>query len=479
MIDTFVKFLRGFTLACTMGAALPGCGSSPSHPTPEPTATPSPSLPTDNNPVGLDMVARPAAGGRLQTITGKPLDIYMAVQCCGGASAVLPPGFNTRWPLASEQWIDYVHSRGANAIHFRMGPFYGTVDAESEWADIGGPINPDGTWNEPFWNKVFSLAWHAQRLGMYIEVVVIDTWYCKHAASSWGDQQMPWPQADIDACGVTYTETHDRFVRKVVSTLYPFGNVLWSTDNEGNLIRGWRREWFTSVAAAIRDEESRRGGLIRMRGTNNTDLACDPAFDYVVTHERAPLTQPLCGKWTLNNERNPSLGPSQEASYFAQARTQGLSWALWLAELQGQDVKDLFDKFEAVLGGKAAECFPPPSEDPKWVGGPFAYCPADVLSDINRAEDFVGDRRGGFPQCFSGESKEDCALRQFAYNFKTIDMVSSKMREYGYCAGRSRDAMFAKTPAGEKWYEAHIVAATDGGYVPNPCKGNTWIYKEN
>jgi hypothetical protein len=303
----------------------------------------------------------------------------------------------------------------------------------------------------------------------HVEVVNIDTWYCKHAASNWGDQRMPWPQADIDSCGIRMTPVQERFIRKGVQALGCLGNVIWLTDNEGGAIRGTQRAWYESVAAIIRDEEQKSGcGFVHMIGTNNPDVANGP-FDYVATHQRAALLSPIAGRWTLNNERNPAFTPEQEASYFGQARERGLGWAFWRAGMDDADFERTLRLYQGIIGGGQTECLPSDSEDPKWQPGPVRGC--QTLGALNAAKAEVGDRKALFP-------KDGTPEQQFAAMFQTLDLLAAAMRRQGLCAGRSRDGIFAKpaNPADHIWEELHAVAATDGGYTGNPCKGSTWIY---
>lgn len=449
-------------------------GSKKPSPTPSPTPTPTPTpagLPPKGQPVALDLLLRPGAGAKLLR-NGQPFPWFQAIQCCGGADGtVLPLGTNTRWPLASEEWMNFSASKGANAFHFRLGPFYGDAENESEWSDLGGPLKADGSWNEPFWAKVRELTWHAAKLRANVEVVVIDTWYAKHAASSWGDQKMPWPQADIDAVGKVVTPVQEAFIRKAVSELGGFGNVIWATDNEGDQLQGWKPEWFARVQAIIRDEEQKSGGgVVHMVGTNNPDVGDGP-FDFVATHERKALSAPIAGKWTVNNERNPSLGPDQEAAYFAQAREAGLGWSLWLADAQGEKVVRMFDLFEQVAKGGSSGgsgCFPPAEDDPAWVGLPVEPCPTFILDSLARAKQKVGPKGEGWP-------KDPEAA--FQAMFGVLEELAACMRAEGLCAGRSRDQIFARADNGSrKWFELHPVAVATGGYTGTPFKGSVWQY---
>jgi len=472
MIELARRLIMGGTLACMAGATLPGCTSHHKPPvvvpTPPPPVVDPNAVPPKGQPVALNLLLRPAPGGRFQ-MDGKPFNWFQAIQCCGGAGAVLGDTVNTRWPLASEEWMDYSAKMGANAFHFRLGPFYGNDAYESEWSDIGGPmLTPGGPWNGKFWDKARALAWHAAKLNAIVEVVVIDTWYCKHAASSWGDQQMPWPQSDIDACGVSMTPVQEAFIRKAVDEFGGFGNVIWSVDNEGNLVRGWKREWFEAVHAIIRDEEKKAGNVVHMIGTNNPDIADGP-WDYVATHARAPLTEPIAGKPTINNERNPSLGPEQEAAYFAQAREQGLGWTLWLADLTGDKVKRIFELFRDVAKGASAGCFPAPEDDPRWAGVPTRALPDPIGAALEQAKREVGDPTPAWRTCVAGGETPIACM------FPTLEALSASMRNQGLCAGRSRDAIFAKQDdASPYWFELHAVAATNGGYSGTAYKGSTW-----
>ena len=260
--------------------------------------------------------------------------------------------------------MDYTHARGANMFHFRMGPFYGDADHESAWTAIGGPYAGDAgsDWNPAFWDRYRELLAHARKIGANVEVVVIDTWYCKHA--QWGDQQMPWPVEDIDACGRRPSPEQERYIRKVVSEAKDATHVIWITDNEGGEIQATRREWYEWVASIIRDESQKSGGADRLIGTNNTDFCSSPSFDYCATHDRAPLTASIAGKHTENNERNPALSsPEQEHAAFCGARAKGLHWWLWRDDMTDDD----FERALTLFGRGCDGVTPPPPPPPSTV----------------------------------------------------------------------------------------------------------------
>jgi len=327
-------------------AALLGCSSNP-PPTPPPPPPPPP-IPS--------LLLRQPNPPHL-TRDDQPFTPFGAIQCCAACEGC-GASCNTLWPLASECWMDYTHARGANMYHFRMGPFYGDHDHEGEWALIGGPYagGPGSDWNPAFWDRYRELLAHARKIGANVEVVVIDTWVCKHA--QWGGLTMPWPTEDVEACGRRPSPGQERYIRKVVSEAKDAPHVVWITDNEGGEIQGTRREWYEWVASIVRDEEQKSGGATRLIGTNNTDFCVSAAFDYCATHDRSPLTAPLAGKHTENNERNPSLAtPEQEHAAFCGAQAKGLHWWLWRDDMSNDD-------FERMLTLFGQGCTPSPTTFP-------------------------------------------------------------------------------------------------------------------
>ncbi len=394
---------------------------------------------------------------------------FMAIPCCMQFTINGQP-VNSRWPLASEEFMDYTGKFGANFFHFRFGPFYADADHESEWSDIGGPYLP-GTldWNPKFWQKTRELQYHALKNGWYVELNPIDTWYCKHAASSWGDQQMPWPQSDIDACGIAPSPEQDRYIRKVVHDHGCFGNGVFTTDNEGGQIPGSKASWYTWVHDVIRDEEQKSGcGFVHMIGTNS-DMAYDGPFDYLSTHSRSPLASPLRpGSWSLNNEHNPAFSPEEEAGRFEQSRKAGQAWGLWRAEMSDAQFDKTLTLFQAIVNGGQAGCFAPDSEDPGWKAGPsIVERPSQTIKWLNAAKVVVGD-----PKNLPGETVWDRGLL-------ALDLLAQELRKQGYCAsGPWADSVVIQaTPGDGMWEEMHAIAFTDGGYAGNPYK-NVWIYQK-
>jgi hypothetical protein len=352
----------------------------------------------------------------------------------------------------------------ANMFHFRMGPFYADADHESEWADVGGPYagGAGSDWNPAFWDKVKALVEHAGSKGANVEVNVIDTWYCKHAASNWGDQQMPWPQPDIDACGKQGTPEQEKYIRKVVSTLNDYGNVIWITDNEGGEINGTKRAWYEWVAQVIRDEEQKgEFKIVRLIGTNNTDFADGP-FDYVATHDRSALTQPIAGKHTENNERNPQFSAEQEFANYCKAQEANLHYWFWRAELSDEDTAWVLEKMRGGCGNVPVGCFPPGEDDPLWVEPPDAgVVGTNMRPALEEAKADIPERCG----------------TDHAGSLRTLELLGAELRRRGYCSDKVTDSVFIQTPEG-KWQEFHAVSFATGCWAQDPAQlpKNTWTY---
>lgn len=438
--------------------ALGSCASNPPVPTPTPTPPPPPTAKYTS------LLLR-TEGVRLirpnQTTSFSP---FGAVQCCEGTE-VNGAEINTLWPLASESWMDYTK---ANMFHFRMGPFFGDADHESEWAEIGGPyIGWGPEWNPAFWAKVVKLVDYAGQRGANVEVNVIDTWYCKHA--QWGDQQMPWPEADIQACGHTSSPEQERYIRKVVSTLNDFANVIWITDNEGGEISHTQQAWYEWVASVIRDEEQKgEFKIVRLIGTNNTAFANGP-FDYVATHARAALVEPIAGKHTENNERNPQFSKEQEFANYCKAKEAGLNYWFWRAGMSQEDADWLLEKMRQGCGGEPIGCFPPADDDPAWQDPPVGGAVGDNMRPaLEAAKAAVGERCGA--TAGNPPTVHEGALA-------TLDLLGAELRRMGYCAGRATDSVFIQNPQG-KWQEFHAVAFSTGCYANDPAllPKNTWTY---
>lgn len=433
-------------------------------PTPPPT---DPNVkPEKGTPIAPEILLRPVAGARVES-NGLPFLANMAVGCCmtftvGGVEK------NGRWPMASKDFMDYTHEvGGTNMWHFRLGPFIASPEVEVEWVDVGGPYKQNSLeWNPKFWEETTDLAWHAHKLGGFVEAATIDTWGCKYSQA--GNAYMPWPKAEIDACGRKPSPEAERYIRKVVEELGCYGNVIWSTDVEGGNIQGVQADWFLWVARVIRDEEQKTGcGFVHMIGTNSRLPEVEGQVDYVQTHERTTLSSPIAGRWSVNNERNPEFPPDVEIANAKVARDLGLAYAAWRAGMDEATYEKVLRGFKEVHAGAgpsppAGGCYAPGPDDPRWVTNPPPLTPAQramqLGAQVSAAKDAVGDRCGKNIQ-------------------ESLALVAGKLREQGLCAsGPWVDAVVAKAPDG-KWEEHHVVAYGTGCFTntPNGYKG-AWTY---
>lgn len=449
------------------------CGShNPPNPIPTPTPVPTP-------PPNL-LIRQPNPPRLVRD--GQPFTPFGAVQCCmeynprikdkkGKIKPRKPMPFNpnvlgvrsvcnTLWPLASECWMNYTHSKGANLYHFRMGPFYADENHEIEWMEFGGPYlaGPGSDFNPRFFEKYRSLLGHARNLNSNVEVVAVDTWGCKHA--QWGDWEIPWSREAIESCGRRPNSEVERFIRKIVYESREFQNVIWITDNEGGQITGDTCAWFEWVRSIIRDEELKSGGAVRLVGINNTNCASGP-FDYVATHERSALLRPIAGKHTENNERNPHFTPEQEYSNFCRAQELGLHYWFWRAGMSDADFERTLELFSKGCGGPT-ECFAPESNDQFWDPNPTPGGTKELLWPINSAKLAVG---------------ESCPTDHQG-TLDSIGVFAAEMRKRGYCcSGPWGDALVCRQPDG-RWTEWHLKEFARGCFANNPAvlPKFTWSY---
>lgn len=321
-------------------------------------------LPPKGELVGEEMILR-TDYDTLLTVTGTQVKLNQQIQCCQSLYSYSPAvprpmplrvrgvEINTLWPCQSEEAQDYFREKGrSNAYACRGGPFRTDESAEVDWNSIGGPylLGPNGEWtpewNPAHWQKKREIAWHALQNGMWHFEVVIDTWGCKYDQNL-GDARhyMLWPVDAIEACGRTWHPEHARYIAKQVEELVCFGNIAWELDNEGQGVHGWKAEWFQKVLTTIKEEEIKYPCRQRITGTSVPNVGAD----YRITHDRAPLTQPINGQWTLNNERNPAYPPSVDTQYFIGAGPLG--WSLWRDGWTDAELEDALARRKAVVDG--------------------------------------------------------------------------------------------------------------------------------
>ncbi len=468
-------------LAASILSLAASCPPNPNpKPTPTPTPTPNP-IPEAGVGVKPEMLLR--VNGT--NVLGEP--VFMAIQCCTatplGAKDSRPPyrkpkpltlnglEINSRWPLISKPVMDFFHSYHANMFAFRINAWKGEL--ETEWSDIGGPFNPDLTPNPRFWQEARDLTNYAASINSRVEVT-FDTWYCKWA--QWGEPYLYLSPEDIASCGIKASPQIEAIWRYTIKQLGCFGNTIFSVDNEGGEIQGSKRDWYLWMHYLVHDEQEKSPCLmpdgskipfVHMVGTN-TEFAYDGPFDYVTTHSRGPLTNPLAGKFTINNERNPAFTPDEEAGYFEQARKINQSWAFWADDMSEVDYKRTLELFRGIVEGSSAGCVAPPPDDPKWVGVVDDSRIPQTLSWLNAAKAIVGD-----PTKLPGATVWDRGLL-------ALELVAKELRKQGHCAGGPwADANVIQAPDG-RWEEMHTIAFTDGNWSGDPFRNkNQWSYPVN
>lgn len=351
--------MKKFSIALGILSMAASCPPKPPIPTPTPTPTPCITCtPEKGVPVSPESLLRPAPNAKVKNNDGSAFDAFMAVPCCRQFK-IDGVEKNSLWPMASEVFMDYTGDNyGTNFFHFRMGPFYADDETESEWKEFGGPykLGTSLEWNPVFWQKVRDLVWYAHlKFKAKVEVVVIDTWGCKYSQN--GNRYNPWPEDAINQCGTVMHPEHERYIRKVVSELTCFGNVIWLLDNEGNGVHHPKAQWFLQEQAIIRDEEKKSEcNFTHMIGTNTDFPEVRNSVDYVAIHNGAALTQPVAGRWTINNEHNPAFSPEVEAQNFKTARNIGLSYGLWRAEMDDDEFVKTLELFRNVRTAPEPTC---------------------------------------------------------------------------------------------------------------------------
>lgn len=276
------------------------------------------------------------------------------------------------WPIIDNAGMDYALSYGANAFMFRLGPFMNDPNPPMNLFP-GGPYignDPAQGFDEAWWSAVEAQVLRAAQYGANVQIDLIDGWACKHAA--WGDFQMPWPPADIEACTNAMTPTQEAFIRKAVSQFGCYGNVFWEDGNEVGVSGRYRPQWSEALAAIVRDEEQKNGcGLRHMLGTNSgfEEVECSTSFDYSVTHSETGIGGPQCGKPRMNNEHNPDplFTPDQEKDLYCSAQASGQTWWFW----RGGQTQENMDKIlglwrDGCSGYNPGEC-PFTTPDTTWI----------------------------------------------------------------------------------------------------------------
>ena len=344
----------------------------------------------------IDMLLRSDGPSAFQTIEGERVTFKGAISCCmpnedwGGEGAV------SGWPVNfAPDWQDYAGARyNTNFFHGRLGPFLkGGTAFDAPWDDVGGPyLTVSGekvdlnSWNPGYWNLIKTWIEYAGERGRYVEIDIIDGWYCKHA--NWGDAKMPW-MAEYNIQGENHVATcssaeivehtlFDTWVRKVVTEFGPYGNVIWQDGNEIGITGQYQPRWSLSMRDRVRYWEKEVGyGVVHLFGTNSNHPEVMSQVDYIEGHRKSAWTEPQFGRISMVNEYNlnPPKTPQEMQSDRCNAQKSGTFWWYWR---HGQSIDDM--NLTLSLFDGSCPAMPEPqcttAEDCNcWVGTGWKSCP--------------------------------------------------------------------------------------------------------
>jgi hypothetical protein len=237
-----------------------------------------------------------------------------AVICCEDAKG-------NGWPLVSVKALRRLAREGVNWTHIRLGPYPPASEGPEYAAYAGDPRSEEPPWNPAFWERVRGLLAEAARLGIYVEVDVMDAWAFEHGRSAFGED-----------CGVMARAPrphHLRWIRKVARETGAFPNVMYQVGNE-TFDCGASRAWEVGVRDALRAALPSGARLV---GTNSHDPAIEAEFDYAARHvDEAPAP---AGRPVIVNETRP-LTPRAFQEQLAVAQRLGSTFVLWRGTMNGR-----------------------------------------------------------------------------------------------------------------------------------------------
>jgi hypothetical protein len=381
---------------------------------------------------------------------------------------------NSRWPSMGIEVQDYVHGFGANRNQFRLSPYLGDADHETEWTDIGGPYLPGTqTFNQAWWDENRKLAYHWGTLGGSTEVNY-DSWWLKFCQNN-GVQNCAWSEADVRAFGNTVTPTHLAFLDKMVEEFGCQGHVTWGVGNEEALLRGSKSEFYARLAEEFRLAEQRHpckssSGpvvVVHMISNNAPEWAGRGAYDIATTHERAPLTGPIFGTRPSElNEFNPGWEPAEWFANYCRSQAAGVSTWLWRNGSSDQELEEMLSLMARGCGSVPEMCFVPAADDPKW--GANIACAGRMKPELDEAKAIVGQRCG---------VPTEQMYQTNALLAGEIRKMSDRATGKPICAsGPWSDATAIYDSVANQTEEWHAVAYTTGCYSGQSSPKFCWLY---
>ena len=428
--------------AAPLIGSLLGCPKPPT-PTPSPTPTPTPVVDTrPAEPVYLDYLLR-QEGGKF-TMGGKPYDLVGAIPCWptdGTGEQLYVDGklIPYWWSLVSPEWIDHVKTKGANAVHVRLGP---TIDDDAccGMEEVGGPYTYDNfQWNEGYWARLHKVLHHAGRAGFTVEVDVLDGWVVKHAA--WGDVTMPWPSDDVaKAYVLPMNPSVKKWFDKVIFETCNYANVVYEIGNENDLAPNWTSEYEREAHRVIRALEQSAGcaNVVHMIGSNTSDWG--GPYDYFASHDPSATLKPVGGRPLEVNEYNPHLSPQSFHTRLCEARATGQSFWYWRSDGSDAIQDESLNLIKVPCGGTPA-CYLVP-------GDRLTGMTSTTTVELNAAKAAVGDVCGKPPD-------------------ESLQRLAVQLNAQGSCAVKDEDRVFIKRTDGNI-DEQRAVAYTDGCWTNKP-----------
>lgn len=318
--------------------SLGSCGKLPNNPTEVPSPSPAPS-PQASLPQSFISQPLRVEGNQFFSSKG-PVRLLGSIICC--SDGVKERG----WPLITPEAVREMAAWGANFTHIRLGPHKEEVEGPEFVA-----YQADGSWNEAFWERARAGVAEAQRLGVYVESDMLDSWSLKHHLNFWpvGCEVLEGPP----------TPYQEAFVRKAVRELGPFPNVLWQISNESGVMpcgRFLSYEWEAGIAEIIMDEEKRLGLPAHPISTNSDSpsIAFSPFIAYINVHgddAPEPSSKPIA-----NNETGGRMSVKEWEREAGRACERGTIMHLWHSENWNE--ADNLEAFAALKRLKEGPCSP-------------------------------------------------------------------------------------------------------------------------
>ena len=295
-------------------------------------------------------------GNRFVNALGAEVRLLGAIVCCNDAKA-------NGWPLVELATLERFAAQALNYTHCRLGPFTEAGEDDAIYVGYvtvaGGRVDLD-RFHEPFWARCRGIAERARALGIYVEFDLVDRWVRQHGAEDLPEID-PWRARnnvqglDVGGLGIFQVAprpVHERWIRKAVSELGAFENVLFQIGNEG--FKSWSAAWELGVYSMVKDELGRRGYADRLVATNTHQTSLESRVDYATRH--SPRAQDPGPYPILVNEYATIPGAEVERQV-ARAEQLGTMFEYWRGE---HDERQWSDTLEA-LGREARRLVLQPS----------------------------------------------------------------------------------------------------------------------